>query len=260
MTERRGTRTRRSGPHERGGSFAIGGRRTVTEAIRAGRVVRLLVARNASSTAGLRAALEGAELAGMPVERVDLDELAELGVQNHQGLVALVRLPEAMGERGLAAMEFPPNAIAVVLDGIEDPQNFGACARSAEAAGASVLITRERRSAPLSPAAVRASAGALLHLPVASVVNLRRAIENLKDRRFTVVGLDQGAEASIHDGLPPDRPLALVVGAEGEGISRLVRESCDLLVSIPLAGRTGSLNASAALAVGLFGYAVRAAF
>jgi 23S rRNA (guanosine2251-2'-O)-methyltransferase len=154
-------------------------------------------------------------------------------------------------------MVFDPQALVVVLDGITDPQNFGASARTAEAAGASLLVARKRRAAPLTAAAVRASAGALLHLPVARVANLTRAVERLKDRGFSVVGLDHRASTSIHDEEPPPRPLALVVGAEGEGISRLVRESCDFLVSIPMAGRTGSLNAAAALAVGLFGYAVR---
>jgi 23S rRNA (guanosine2251-2'-O)-methyltransferase len=119
-----------------------------------------------------------------------------------------------------------------------------------------VLVARRRRAAPLSSAAIRASAGALLHLPTARVTNLQRAIEQLKDRGFTVIGLDQRADTTIHDA-PPERPLAVVVGSEGIGLSRLVRESCDVLVSIPMPGRTASLNAAAALAVALFGYILR---
>jgi 23S rRNA (guanosine2251-2'-O)-methyltransferase len=106
---------------------------------------------------------------------------------------------------------------------------------------------------------VRASAGALLHLPVARVTNLSKAVDHLKERGFFVVGLDHRAEVSIHQAPVPHRPLALVVGAEDTGVSRLVRERCDQLVSIPMPGRTGSLNASAALAVALFGYALRPA-
>jgi len=120
-----------------------------------------------------------------------------------------------------------------------------------------MLITRTRRAAPVSPAAIRASAGALLHLPHARVANLPRAIERLKERGFLVVGLDERAPRSIHEAPPPPRPLLLVVGSEGAGMSRLVREACDELVSIPMAGKVGSLNAAAALAVALFGFALR---
>jgi len=107
---------------------------------------------------------------------------------------------------------YASDALVVVLDGMTDPQNFGACARSAEAAGAELLLARHRRAAPFTAAAVRASAGALLHLPVARVHNLVRALESLQDRGFTTVGLDQRAQATIHDAAP-GRPLALVVGA-----------------------------------------------
>ncbi|HEX8100940.1 MAG TPA: RNA methyltransferase, partial [Actinomycetota bacterium] len=133
----------------------------------------------------------------------------------------------------------------------------GACARAAEAAGATVLIARKRRSAPLTYAALKASAGALLHLKVVRVTNVHRALEHLQHEGFFVVGLDHAATSTIHDAELPPRPLALVVGAEDVGMSRLVREACDQVVSIPMSGRTQSLNAAAALAVGLFGYAVR---
>jgi 23S rRNA (guanosine2251-2'-O)-methyltransferase len=205
----------------------------------------------------VRAIMEEAQRAGVPVRRVPRGEIDVLGLPSPQGVVAFVRPIEQLDERALATATFSDDAIVVVLDGVTDPQNLGACARAAEAAGASMLITRERRAAPLSPAAVKASAGALAHLPVAKVVNLSRALDRLKERGFLVVGLDQLAEATIHDGPPPDRPVALVVGSEGRGMSRLIRERCDALVGIPMAGKTASLNAAAALAVGLFGYATR---
>ena len=117
-----------------------------------------------------------------------------------------------------------------------------------------MLITRTHRSAPPTAAAVRASAGALLHLPHARVANLSRALDRLQDAGFTAVGLDEGAGRSIFDEPCPDGRIALVVGSEGEGISRLVREHCDLLVSVPMHGKVGSLNAAASLAVVLYAY------
>jgi 23S rRNA (guanosine2251-2'-O)-methyltransferase len=200
--------------------------------------------------------LGAAESAGVAVERVDGRALDELRVGEHQGVAAYVAPPEEVDDAGLARMSLD-GALVVVLDGIEDPQNFGACARAAEAAGAAVLVSRERRAAPITPAAVKASAGALLHLPLARVTNVARTIAKLQDRGVTVAGLDHRAEGSIHDTPVPDRPVAVVVGAEGAGMSRLVREACDTLVSIPMAGRTGSLNAASALAVALFGWALR---
>ncbi len=187
---------------------------------------------------------------------MDRQEVDRLVGRPNQGIATLVRPPPELDERAVRSTSFPSDAVVVVLDGIEDPQNFGACARSAEAAGASLLLSRRRRSAPLSVAAIRASAGALLHLPVARVANLARALASLKQRGFFVVGLAHDAEEDIH-GPPPSRPLALVVGAEGSGLSRLVRETCDSVVAIPLHGTTESLNASAALSVALFGYALR---
>jgi len=227
------------------------------EAIRAGRARRVLLARGAHRTEGLRGVMEAAAAAGLPAEQVERDAIDRLGLRDHQGVAALVVAPHEMDDRALAALSFDPDALVVVLDGITDPQNLGACARSAEAAGASLLVARKRRAAPLTAAAVRASAGALLHLPVARVTNLSRSLELLRDRGFFVVGLDQDAPANIHDAPQPSRPMVIVLGAEDVGLSRLVREGCDLLLAIPMAGRTASLNAAAALAVALFGYALR---
>jgi 23S rRNA (guanosine2251-2'-O)-methyltransferase len=235
----------------------IGGRRAVLEAVRAGTARAALVAAGSRLTPGLRELLDEAARAAVPVRRVDGAELDRVAGIDHQGVAAAVVPPPELDDRALAAFPLGPNSLVVVLDGIEDPQNLGASARSAEAAGAAVLVARQRRSAPRSSAAVRASAGALLHLPVARVVNLRRTLERLKERGFFVVGLDQRADRTIHDAGPPPRPLAVVLGSEAAGISKLVRDTCDLLVAIPMAGRTASLNASAALAAGLFGYALR---
>src|SRR5205085_5166735 len=147
-----------------------------------------------------------------------------------------------------------PEAVVVLLDGVTDPQNLGAAARVAEATGAAMLVIRERRSAGVTPAAVRASAGALLHLPHARVANLTRALEALKDRGFSVVGLDESAETEIGKSRCPAGPVALVIGSEGAGMSRLVRESCDQVVRLPMSGRVASLNAASALSAALYAY------
>jgi 23S rRNA (guanosine2251-2'-O)-methyltransferase len=228
----------------------------VMEAARAGLAREILVADGAQRTQGFRELLDEARRSGVELRVVPRATLEDLHLRDHQGVAALLVPPRELDDRALAELELSSEALVVVLDGITDPQNLGAAARAAEAAGAKVLVARRRRAAPLSPAAIRASSGALLHLPMARVTNLQRTLEQLKDRGFTVVGLDQRAEATIHDP-PPDRPLAVVVGSEGAGLSRLVGESCDLLVSIPMPGRTASLNAAAALAVALFGYVLR---
>jgi 23S rRNA (guanosine2251-2'-O)-methyltransferase len=239
-----------------GPAEVVGGRRAVVEAIRSGGVEEVVAARGVKGTQGLREVISAARTAGLRVRWVDRADLERFGLDRHQG-VAAVLTGVAIAEPDYLRAEFPPDAMVVVLDGVTDPQNLGACARAAEAAGASMLVTRKRRAAPLSPAAMRASSGALAHLPVAVVTNIRRSVDVLKGRGFHVVGLDHRAAVTIHDAGPAPRPIALVVGSEDKGISRLVREGCDLLVSIPLVGRTASLNASAALAVALFGYVLR---
>ena len=237
--------------------FVVGGRRPATEAVRAGKAREILVGRSAQQTKGLRELLAEADRAGVPVRRVERPVLEAFGLGDAaQGVAAVVDPPAELDEHQLRTRTFATDALVVVLDGITDPQNFGASARSAEAAGAELLMVRKRRAAPLSPAAFKASAGALLHLPVARVANLTRSLDWLKDQGFAVVGLDASGEA-MWRAPTPDRPLALVVGAEGEGLSRLVREACDRLVAIPMLGRTASLNAAAALSVALFGYANR---
>jgi 23S rRNA (guanosine2251-2'-O)-methyltransferase len=204
----------------------------------------------------MRAVTAAAAAAGIDVRETDRREL-DLLASDHQGVVARLRSsepPQELGERELAGFSFADDALVVVLDGITDPQNLGAAARSAEAAGASVLVSRVRRAADVTPAAVRASAGSLLHLPHARVANIPRALGRLQDAGFTVVGLDGDAPISIFDEPCPDGRVALVVGSEGAGMSRLVRERCDVLVALPIRGRVGSLNASASVAAALYGY------
>ena len=235
----------------------VAGRRAVLEAVRAGIAREVLVAAQARPTEGLRDVLEAARDAGVRVREVDRAELDGLA-PDHRGVAALARLPEPIGERELAAWPFGDQDLVVVLDGITDPQNLGAAARSAEAAGATMVVTRTRRAADVTPVAVRASAGALLHLPRARVANIPRALARLQENGFTVVGLSEDAEPSIYDVACPGGRLAIVLGDEGEGLARLTREACDLLVRLPLRGRVGSLNASASLAAALFAFVLPA--
>ena len=253
----RTTRSRRGVARPRGGGdpveILLGGRRAVAEAVRAGLAAELLVMASSRSTPALRDLVEEAVRAGVAVTdapRSMLDSLAP----DHQGVAARVRFPSAITDRQLQDRSFSSDAVVVVLDGVTDPQNVGAAARAAEAAGAEVLILRERRSARVTAASVRASAGALLHLPHARVSNLTRALDSLKARGFSAVGLDERADHSIYEEPCPPGRVALVVGAEGSGISRLVRRSCDFLVRLPMEGKVASLNAASALAAVLYGY------
>ncbi len=233
----------------------LSGRRAVSEAIRAGTATEVLVARGARRTQSLRDVLAQADAARVgvrEVSRADLDALSS----DHRGVVARVREdgPRALSERELATLDYTEDAVAVVLDGVEDPQNLGAAARSAEAAGAVVLVTRTHRAAPVTPAAVRASAGAMLHLPIARVANIARAVGRLQDVGFVAVGLDADAGATVYEEPCPEGRVAIVVGSEAAGLSRLVRERCDRLVALPMMGRVASLNAAASLAAVLYAY------
>src|SRR5688572_30409491 len=221
----------------------------VLEALRAGRVKELRVAaRPAGRVAELIAA---AERGGVQVRRVavaELDRASRGGV--HQGVIA--QLADAaqydIGDL-LDASLGPP--LIVVLDGIEDPHNVGAILRTADAAGANGVVRQSRHAAPLDGAAAKASAGAVAHVPIAEVVNIARALETLKDAGVWTVGL-AGDAPKRYDDIDFTLPTALVVGAEGAGLRRLVRDRCDWLVSIPQLGHVESLNVSVATGIALF--------
>jgi 23S rRNA (guanosine2251-2'-O)-methyltransferase len=225
----------------------------VLEAVRSGRASEVLLARGARETPALRELLDACGAAGIEPREVTRVELDRLAPGNH-GVAARIRPPEPIGERELAAWPFGDRDLVVALDGIVDPHNLGAAARSAEAAGAAMLITRVHRAADVTSAAVAASAGALLHLPRARVANIPRSLVRLRDAGFTIVGLDERAERTVYEEPCPDGRIALAIGSEGSGLARLTREACDLLVRLPMRGHVGSLNASASLAAALYAY------
>lgn len=196
-------------------------------------------------------AIARASQMGVPLRfeaRETLDRMA--GGLPHQGLIAMVSAkPVVLLETLLDEAREP--ALAVVLDGVEDPRNLGAILRTAEAAGADGVLLPERHSAGLSETVSRASAGALDHVRVARIGNVVQALETLKARGFWVVGFDASGN-DRWDAVDYRRPTALVFGGEGRGMRRLVRERCDHLASIPLFGHVGSLNVSVAAGIALY--------
>jgi len=229
----------------------IYGINAVTEALRAGRVVSLRAGRRKDQR--LQQLLALAEHSSVPVRRVSDEELdRESGGSSHQGVVADVsdRTIYELDDLIRDAAAAPP-ALLVVLDGVEDPHNFGAVLRSVDAAGAHGVIRQTRHSAPLSGAASKASAGALAHVRIADVVNVARAIEELKEAGIWTVALASDA-SETYDKMDFTLPTAIVLGGEGSGVRRLVRERCDIVAAIPMKGHVDSLNVSVAAGVVLF--------
>ena len=230
--------------------MVIYGFNPVLEALRAGRVRRLRVGPRGDRRVDEAIAL--ARAADVPVERVDgqaLDRVARGGV--HQGIVAELAPLEDYSLQAIVAAAAPAAPLIVVLDGVEDPHNLGAIIRTADAAGVHGLVRQARHAAALDGAAAKASAGAFAHVRLATVVNIARAIEELEAAGVWTVGL-AGDAADPYDSVDFTLPTALVLGAEGAGLRRLVRERCDRLVSIPMQGAVSSLNVSVAAGVTLF--------
>jgi 23S rRNA (guanosine2251-2'-O)-methyltransferase len=194
-------------------------------------------------------------IACQPVRRETLEGMA--GGGTHQGVVARLAPAAALDENDLEALldGLSEPALLLVLDGVQDPHNLGACLRTADAAGAHAVIIPRDRAAGLTPAARKAAAGAAELVPLIRVVNLARCLRNLKDRGIWLAGAEAGGPDAFSADL--SGPLALVLGGEGAGLRRLTRETCDLLVSLPMKGRVESLNVSVAAGVLLY-LAVRA--
>jgi 23S rRNA (guanosine2251-2'-O)-methyltransferase len=228
----------------------------VRELLRAGRPVHeVLVAVSRGQGGAVEEIVALAAAAGVAVRHTDSDELESLAPGAvHQGVVALAPpFPLVDIDRLLAHAASSGRApLLVAVDGVTDPHNLGSIARTAEAVGAHGLILPARRSAPVTPVVEKAAAGALAHLPVAGVTNLVRALELLGKAGVWSVGLDGEADATLAGHPLASGPVVLVVGAEGGGLTRLVRERCDALVRLPMHGRVGSLNASVAAGVALY--------
>jgi 23S rRNA (guanosine2251-2'-O)-methyltransferase len=228
----------------------IWGINPVLEALRAGRVTRVRV--SARGDRRIDETLALAREQGVPVEKVDpqaLDRASKGGV--HQGIVAELEALRDYSVEELVAGAAPQPPLLVVLDGIEDPHNLGAILRSVDAAGAHGVIRQARHAAAIDGVAAKASAGAVSYVKIATVVNIARALEALKEAGVWTVGF-AGESSDPYDDVDFTLPTALVVGAEGEGLRRLTRDRCDRLVHIPMAGAVSSLNVSVATGVALF--------
>lgn len=228
------------------------GRNVAAELLKSGRIVeKLWVQQNAEGSIGKILSL--ARERGVPFVKVDRATLDRLtGGAVHQG-VALKVSPYEYSEVAdilARAKECGEDPFILLLDGVEDPHNFGAILRSAECAGAHGVIVPKNGSAPLSEVVAKASAGAVAYVPVAKVTNLVRTIEDLKEHGLWIAACDMGGDRYYECDLTG--PVALVIGGEGKGIGRLVRETCDYVVSMPLMGKINSLNASNAAAIALY--------
>ncbi len=236
----------RNGPH------LIHGVHAVREALECSRPIHKVMLARDLRHPEVRRIVQLARRAGVPVQQVPravLDNVAE----DHRGVVAVLAAFQYadLGDiiaKGLAAGD---RAILVVLDCVMDPQNLGAIARCSGAAGVQGILLPKRRSVGLTAAVAKASAGALFHIPVARVTNLARTLEQLKTEGFWIYGAEAG-EHRAHWEVDWCRPVCLVLGSEGKGLRRVIKERCDVLVSIPQVGGVGSLNVSVACGIILF--------
>jgi 23S rRNA (guanosine2251-2'-O)-methyltransferase len=223
----------------------------VEEALTAGRPLDRIVVARGRHGERVEAVVRLAKANNVPLRFEDRQQIDRLvGTREHQGVAALGAAKPAVELEDLLRLK-TGNGLLVLLDGIEDPHNLGAIVRTSLAAGASGVIIPERRAAGLTDTVERASAGALAHLPVARVKNLVRAMEEMKEAGYWLVGLDERAEKS-YTGVDLKGSVGIVLGREGEGLHELTRKRCDFLVSIPTTGPVRSLNVSVAAGVMLF--------
>ena len=232
------------------------GRNAVRECLRAGRrtVYKVLLAEGVKESGTVADILNTARGRGIVPQRVERRQLDGLGDVNHQGVAAEVEpYPYSDPEEMLkVAEERGESPLLLLLDCLQDPQNLGTLLRTAEAVGVHGVIIPKRRAVAVTPAVVNASAGAVEHLLVARVTNVVQAMDRLKAANVWVVGLEDVPEAQLYHRADLNIPLALVVGSEGGGMRRLVRERCDFLIRLPMRGRIGSLNASVAGSIALY--------
>lgn len=233
----------------------VEGRRAVLEALKASRSIeRIMMAEGIELGPQLMDVVTLADSGGIDVEAVskgELDRQSHTG--KHQGVIAIVSDPRyaTVEDMIFLADERGEAPLIVVLDGVQDPQNLGAVARTVNAAGAHGIVIPERRAVGITPGSVRASAGALEHVALTRVPNLPKSVQYLKQLGLKVVGLDASGDTAHVDG-DMTGPTAIVVGSEGDGMSQQVLDLCDELISIPMYGEVASLNASVSAAVVLY--------
>jgi 23S rRNA (guanosine2251-2'-O)-methyltransferase len=233
-------------------SALIVGRHPVLEALKAGRSINKILLAETAEGGSLVEISAKAKAAGVVVQRVPkahLDSIAQ--TTHHQGIAAYAAAHDYVELDEIISRETGHEPLVLLLDEVSDPYNLGAILRTAEATGAQGVVIPKRRAVPLTETVGKAAAGAMEYVPVARVANLVQAMETLKAKGYWIVGTDVEATQSYTD-ITYQGPIALVIGAEGQGLSRLVREGCDYLVSLPMLGKLQSLNASVATGVLLY--------
>jgi 23S rRNA (guanosine2251-2'-O)-methyltransferase len=232
----------------------IYGRNSVIEALKRGRACRtILLAEGVRPDATISTIEELADQAGARVDRVPRDRLNQITRgAGHQGVAAQVEDYRYVSLEDILCTSKGEAPLLLALDNLQDPQNLGTLLRTAEAVGVDGVIIPERRAAAVTPAVCNASSGAVEHLKVARVTNLARALTILKQRSIWVIGVEMAPYSVRLDQVDLTVPLAMVIGGEGEGMRRLVRDTCDLLVRLPMVGKIDSLNAAVAGSVVLY--------
>ena len=231
----------------------VAGRNAVVEALRAGIPAKeLVVAVGVDVDERLNESIRLSQKMGIGIREVERRQIENMtGIANHQGVALIVKPFQYSSQKEIFARAKEP-ALFVAVDGVTDPRNIGAIARSAAAFSADGLLIPERRNASLTAAAWKTSAGAAARLPIAQITNLSRSIDDAKAYGCFVVVLDGDADTTVDCMEIADQPLYVIVGSEGKGLSRLVREKCDLLISIPMSSAVESLNASVAMSIALY--------
>jgi 23S rRNA (guanosine2251-2'-O)-methyltransferase len=232
------------------------GRNAVREALRAGRrkIYKLVLAQGTEETGIVADTVTLASKSGVPIQRVERRQLDRLGDFNHQGVAAEVApYPYAELEEILAeADQRQEMSLLLMLDCLQDPQNFGALLRTAEIVGVHGVVIPKHRAVGITPAVANSSAGATEHLLVARMTNLVRTMEELKARGLWMVGLEDVPQAQLYYQSDLTMPLTLVVGSEDRGMGRLVRETCDIMIRLPMRGKISSLNVTVAGSIALY--------
>jgi len=237
----------------------IFGRNSIIEALNSGTVLEKIFLSSGVQGPAINKIQSLAKKSGTPLVKHDKKKFSRLekdvvdDKSNSQGVIALKQMVKTLDLEELIekAFEADENPVLVALDEITDPHNLGAIARSVECSGCQGLILPSRNTAPLSPAAINTSAGALEHLPVAKIGNLAQTIDYLKEKGFWILGTEMNAENFYTDKLY-DRPIVLVIGSEGKGMRNIISKNCDIKVKIPMKGKIDSLNASVSAGIILF--------
>lgn len=236
-------------------SDQIEGRNPVLEALKSGRALnKILISKDIERHSSVAEILHLSKKKRIPIEWLDSNVLkVKSATGSAQGVIAFASAKGYVDIHDLIDITGSRNepAFYVMLDGLEDPHNLGAIIRTADAAGVHGVIIPERRSVGLTETVTKVSAGAIEYVPVARVINLNNAIRTLKENDIWVIGIDEGGKKQYTE-IDFTLPTAVVIGGEGKGISRLVKENCDDLASIPMKGKISSLNASVAAAIVMY--------